>query len=183
MKKYVTDGKQVFHKYCWNRKGQIVNIKTKRVLHGYRNNFGLLTVILRTDQGKKVGRSIEKLIKFSHRNKFLPKNYDQYVDVYGYEDTYCFDPKDPTKVFSKKFLAFKKILTNNDGYLFIRAGKGTLYLHIMVYQSINKFKIDNDLYQIHHISGNKKQNNIENLKLLTKKEHRHMHYERRKVKK
>lgn len=175
MKKYVTDGEQVFHYYYWNKNGQIVSTINKKVINGYKNNFGLLIVILKTDQGKRVGRSFDKLNKLHQIKKYLPKNYDQYIDVFGYENTYCFDPNDPTKVFSKKNLAFKKILSNKDGYLFIRAGKGTLYLHTMVYQSMNNIEVDKDMYQIHHISGDNKQNNIENLKLLTKKEHRHMH--------
>ena len=183
MKKFLTDGNQVFHNYYWNRKGQIVNIKTKKVVNGYKDSYGLNIVSLKTDQGKAVKRSFERLVKLHRIKKYLPKNYDQYIDVYGYENVYCFDPKDPTKVFSKKSLAFKKILTNNDGYLFIRAGRGTLYLHVMVYQSMNKINVDKNIYQIHHISGNKTENNIENLKLLTRKDHRHVHVENRKASK
>ena len=175
MKEYVTDGVTTFHNYCWNRKGQIKNIKTKKVVDGYINNFGLKVIVLRTDEGKIVGRSYDKLKKFSFRQKYLPKNFERYVDVYGHENLYCFDPKDPTKVFSKKNLEFKKILLNTDGYQFIRVGKGSLYLHVMVYQSMNKLTVNKDMYQIHHISGNKKQNNIENLMLVTRSEHKAIH--------
>ena len=177
MKTLVKDNERTYSNYYWNKKGQIVNLKTKRVLKGCIDSHGLRVIALRTDQGKIVYKSYSKLKKFSYMKRHLPSNFDNYVDVFGYQNLYCFDPNDPTKVFSKTNLRFKKILINNRGYYFIRAGKGTLYLHIMLYESIYKYHFDKDKYELHHISGNKSQNTLQNLVLLTKEEHKKLHNE------
>lgn len=174
MKTFLFDGQRYFHNYYWNRKGEIVNKKTTRKLKGTINSYGLRVVSLVSDQGKTIIRSFNKLKKFSYKKKYLPKNYDKYIDVFGHEGMYCFDPDDPTKVFSKSNLAFKKILTNNDGYKFIRVGKGTLYLHIMVVESHYKMKVDFDKYEVHHLHG-KENNKINDLILLTKEDHKKIH--------
>ena len=176
MKTFVADENQVFHNYYWNSKKQIINAKTKRELKGSINNFGTKVVELKTDQGQFVGRSFEKLRKFSYKKKYLPENYDQYVDVFGRQSLYCFDPNDPTKVFSKKRLSFKKILTNSDGYQFVRIGKGAVYLHIMVMQAHYKMKIDPKVYDVHHKNG-LQNNTVNDLLLLTKQEHKKLHNE------
>ena len=178
MKTYVTDGKTIFRNYYWNSKGEIVNKKTKQIIKGCIQSGGVKIITLRTDQGEKIKRSFRKLKRFSYAKKYLPKNYDQYIDVYGFEDLYCFDPKDPTKVFSKKFLTYKKILTNTDGYLFIRAKKSSLYLHVMVMQAHYKMKIDPNVYDVHHLHG-LQHNTLNDLVLLTKEQHRKLHKEER----
>ena len=68
------------------------------------------------------------------------------------------------------------------GYYFFRCYKGSpIYVHKLVYM-LFKGPIPEG-YQVHHISGNTAQNNIENLTLLTRDEHRKLTAAERRLKK
>lgn len=182
MKTFINDGNQTFHNYYWNQKGCIFNTKTNRIIKPPKEKNKLKEIGLTNDQGEVKYRSFNKLKKFSYIKKHLPQNYNMFVDVYGWENLYCFDPNDPTRVWSKTKLKFKKIQKNPDGYKFFRAGKGSIYIHTMVMQAHYQMKIDPDKYEIHHKHG-LENNMFEDLILLTKEQHRSLHKEQRALKK
>ena len=183
MKKYVYDGKEVFNNYYWSKNDCIVEKNTKKIITPPKSINELKMIVLKDDQGKLKRRSFNKLRKFSHAKRYLPKNFDQFIDVYGWQRLYCFDPNRPTRVWSKTNMRFKKILKNQRGYLFFRAGKGTVYLHVMVFQSINKMKIDTNKFQLHHIDKDVTNCKLSNLKLVTELQHIDIHKAQKALKK
>lgn len=78
---------------------------------------------------------------------------------------------------------------DSDGYIKIkcyghpRSVRGRdIYEHIIVMeQFLNRFLTDDEV--VHHIDGNKTNNILNNLLLMTKKEHHTLHYKERKINK
>ena len=68
----------------------------------------------------------------------------------------------------------KDRMTNSNGYIFIRVGNEKVLEHVYVYEKYLGRKLLKDEV-IHHIDGNKQNNTIENLILLTQKEHANIH--------
>ena len=181
MKKLVTDGTETFSNYYWNNNGCIVNKKSGFIYQKPNNKMKMLK--LRDDQGNIKYRSFSKLYKFSFSKKFLPRNYSQYIDVFGWEDNYCFDPHDPMKVFSKKKMEFKAVTVTQKNYPFIRVGKNkSLYLYRMVWEAYHQQFIPEG-YQLHHSDKDHFNFDLEKLQLLTEKEHQELHIKQRAEKK
>lgn len=173
--KYVTDGKQVFHKY-YIENGEIRNAKTKQKLKVWQDKYGCKFVFLYSDNGGRAkGKSYQKLIRETINNAFKPENH---IDVFNYEDKYSFNPQNPYQVYSKKYCKMLKVSYNKDGYPFVQLWKDrkfkTYYLHRMVFQSINRITIPEG-YQLHHINEERKDPQYQNLKLMKKEQHLKYH--------
>lgn len=171
---YVTDGKETFHKYYFNQNKQIVRKDTKKVLAV--DQFGCIKLSNDADQPKK--RSYNKLVKETFKEQFEPENINQYVDVFGFEDVYCFDPNNPNKVWNKLFKRFKTVQIDKDGYGVVELWKdGNIKqyrINRMVVESCAKQRMPEG-YIAHHVSHNRLQNQYSNLRVLSKEQHDVLH--------
>ena len=102
-------------------------------------------------------------------------------DIIGWEDIYCFDYETKT-VYTKLpngKLREKKAFVNSHGHLVVglcRKCKQKQYsIHQLVWMYFNNKNVPKGLV-LHHIDKNKFNNDISNLKLLTKREHNLIHY-------
>ena len=170
---YVTDGKQVFHKYYFNQDKQIVRKDSNKVLVV---SDGCVKLSNDADEPKK--RGYYKLLKETFKEEFEPENLDQYVDVFGFEDVYCFDPNNPNKVWNKVFKRYKAVQIDDDGYGVVELWKnGTeknYRINRMVIESYTKQQLPKD-FIAHHVSHNRLQNQYSNLQALSKDEHDKLH--------
>lgn len=170
----VTDGEFVYPKYQW-RDGKIFSL--------YRNRFATPTIIRGTVNysltvGKRRNiRSYNQLYAHSFPQEFVPQNYKNWIDVFGYEKYYCFNPDNPNQVWSKTRMKMIKLSKNNNRHsqhLLFCAYDGTkmktYYIHKMVWQSYYKKTIKKG-YVIHHLNHDCYDNRIQNMILLPRKIH------------
>lgn len=68
---------------------------------------------------------------------------------------------------------FGKAVITQNGYIAINSGKNRTFIHRLVWEKYNGEIPDG--YQIHHIDGNKLNNDISNLQLLSAEEHTRLH--------
>jgi len=69
----------------------------------------------------------------------------------------------------------RKIVHHHDGYDYLYIGNGKYQsVHRLVWISANNQEIPRG-YQVHHIDGNKRNNNPDNLILLSEREHKKLH--------
>ena len=110
---------------------------------------------------------------------FEPEHKELYMDVFGLEDKYCFLISNPNIVWSKARRSFVKPTKTKTGHLWFNVrthGKSKMeYIHIMVWESYNQKKYNGKKINIHHISFNKEQNQIENLMCISSKDHHSFH--------
>ena len=117
--------------------------------------------------------SMQKTADFFGVSKKLILNYMKKFDI----------PRREWKAKPKKPDTFHKgyIITHN-GYKMVKApdnhphkdSKGYIREHILIAeQSIKRYLTDNEV--VHHINGDKLDNRIENLQVLTKQEHKRLH--------
>ena len=170
----VTDGKNIFDEYYFE-KGQLHS-------HGNfgfgrsANKNGLVVVSLWLD-GKYVNRSLQKLKRWScpdpKLKRLLKRVERDFVPVFGHEDMYKFNPKNPTEVFNIEKRHLKNVLSFKKYYaVAIKEKKDqNLLIHQMVMEYHLQEKIDTKVYDIHHLNHNSKDNRIENLMLLPRSVH------------
>lgn len=171
----VTDGKIVFDDYQW-RGDQIYSFWLRKTIKTFITIKGVECYMICKD-GKQYDRSKQQLYIHSFPEKFLPKNYDKWIDVLGYEQYFCFNPQNPNQIWSKKFMKLIKLSKNNNSqsqHLLFNAKKDgkrkTLYVHKMVWQSYYKTKIKKG-FVIHHLNHDCYDNRIQNMILLPKQIH------------
>lgn len=179
MKKIVTDGTIVFENYQWNEEKQIVSKMTGKVLKGDKSQNYCNYCLYQKDGKFRRERTV--LLKASFPQMFEPKDKQNYMDVFGMEDMFCFRKDNPNIVWSKLRCNFIKLSTTKDGHLFfgpkMKNNKWCRkkFIHVMVWQSYNKKKYDGKKYNLHHISFNKQQNQIQNIMLLPANYHHSFH--------
>lgn len=171
----VTDGNRIYKNYQW-RGNQIYSFWSRRFVKPYFVR-GVETYMLSQD-GKLYDKSKNQLYMHSHPEEFLPEGYDKWIDVYGYEKYFCFNPANPNQIWSKKFLRLIKVHQNNNSnskHLLFCATKGdrktkTLYVHKIVWQSYFKKKIKRG-FVLHHLNHDSYDNRIQNMIILPKSIH------------
>ena len=170
----VTDGKIVFEGYQW-RNGQIYCFWLRRMIKPVMTRKALCYML--TQDGKQYDRTKKQLYIHSFPEKFLPKNFDKWIDMFGYENLFCFNPQNPNQIWSKKFMKLIKLCKNNNSqsqHLLFNSSKDgkrkTLYVHKMVWQSYHKTKIQKG-FVIHHLNHDCYDNRIQNMVLLPKSVH------------
>ena len=62
---------------------------------------------------------------------------------------------------------------NSGGYLYVTLNRKKYYIHRLVAEHFIQDNIEK--YQVHHIDRNQKNNNVNNLVVLSAKEHRELH--------
>ena len=108
--KYVTDGKEVFHKYYFDNNNEIHNCKTNQKLTIYQDKYGYKIAYLYSDNGgRSKGKSLNKLIRETLNSKQETNNY---IDVFGFEDKYCFNPQNPFEIYLYRCCRKNKKLPN-----------------------------------------------------------------------
>lgn len=170
----VYDGEKTFKYYQW-RDGKIFNlISEKFIVVSSLNGYPIYHLF---DGNRFLTRSLDILTRHSFPERFTPSNIQNWIDVFGYEDEYCFNPQNPIQVFSKRNLQLLKLGKNNNRastHLLFNVSRNskhkTKFVHVMVWQSYNKKNIP-DGYVCHHINHDSYSNQIQNLILLPKEEH------------
>lgn len=171
---YVTDGKTIFDDYYFSN-GKIYSHGHYGVTQ-YTNQNGLEIVMLWVD-GKQVCRSLQKLKRWScpdpKLKRLLKRVERDFVPVFGFEDMYMFNPKNPLEVFNIQKRHLKTILHNGKYYqVAIKFAKDqNLLIHQMVMEQYLQQHIDTTKYDIHHLSHDPKDNRIQNLILLPRAVH------------
>lgn len=171
----VTDGKIIYKNYQW-RGDQIYSFWARKFINYYL--IGRVYCYSLKEGEKIYSRSRQQLYMHSHPEEFLPKDYDKWIDVYGYEKYFCFNPQNPNQIWSKTFLRLIKVHKNNNKHsrhlLFNATINGThrktLYVHKMVWQSYFKKKIKRG-FVIHHLNHDSFDNRIQNMLLLPREVH------------
>ena len=77
---------------------------------------------------------------------------------------------------------FIKLRQRKNGYLAFRIHGSAFYVHRAVFETINKLRIP-ESFEINHKDGNRTNNCIENLEMLSQKEHKEYHKRLRKERK
>lgn len=177
--KIVTDGIRVFENYQWNENKEIVSKLTGKTLKGDKSQNYCNYCLYEKDGKFRRERTV--LLKGSFPEMFEPKDKQNYIDVFGMEEMYCFRKDNPNIVWSKARKEFIKIKKTKCGHLFfapkMKSDKWAKqkYIHVMVWQSYNKKKYDGKKFNLHHISFDKQQNQIENILLIPATYHHSFH--------
>lgn len=106
--------------------------------------------------------------KARHNQKYEGNFSEEgWIPAFGYEETHMIN-YNTIEVVNRKT---KNILIpqERNGYQRINMGTKRVSLHVLLWESYNKRKVPDDM-EIDHIDGNKKNNNISNLKLATRSE-------------
>lgn len=170
----VTDGKNVFDEYYFE-KGQLHSHGNFGFGRSVNKN-GLVIVSLWLD-GKYVNRSLQKLKRWScpdpKLKRLLKRVERNFVPVFGHEDMYKFNPKNPTEVFNIEKRHLKNVLSFKKYYaVAIKEKKDqNLLIHQMVMEYHLQEKIDTKVYDIHHLNHDSRDNRIQNLMLLPRSVH------------
>lgn len=178
--KIVTDGVIVFENYQWNEKKQIVSKLTGKILKGDKSQNYCNYQFIQKD--RKFRRERNVLLKASFPQMFQPEHKELYMDVFGYEDKYCFRIDNPNIIWSKTRRDFIQIKESKYGHLFFTPSNSNKKwntenkpIHVMVWQSFNQKKYNGKKMNIHHISFDKSQNQYSNLLYMTSKDHHSFH--------
>lgn len=167
----VTDGRTIFDGYYFE-KGQLFD-ETGRQVKPFKNKYCTVQFVrLKTQDGKEVTKSLPLLKRWScpspKLKKLLKRVQKDFVPVFGFEDTYKFNPKKPFEVFNIKKRTLMKVFKFNKYYaVAIKFGKDqNTLIHQMVVEYYLQKRIDPKEYEIHHLSHRTEQNDISNLMLL-----------------
>lgn len=177
----VKDFQMEYPKYYWNQDYEIVNRATGKVLQGDRS-LGYRNYSLYFENGKH-RREHNVLLRATFPELFQPKDKQNYLDVFGLEDKYCFRKDNPNIIWSKVRRQFIKPVKDSTGHYFFEIidktkswGRRNVYIHVMVWETYNQRKYDRKKYNVHHITYNSKQNNTyQNLMLIPKRIHHSFH--------
>ena len=175
----VTDGVMIYKNYYWDENKQIRNRKTDRILQGDKSQ-GYCNYQLYQD-GTSYKKERNVLLKGSFPDLYQPEHKEEYIDMFGLEDKYCFKKNDPNIVWSKVKKQFIKMFKTDVGHVYftpkIKGEKWVKkkYVHIMVWESYNKQKYDRKKYNLHHIDFNKENNQLSNIMLLPAGFHHKFH--------
>ena len=93
--------------------------------------------------------------------------------LYRFRDTHFF-VTERGEVYNSTNGRFIKLCLHKSGYLIFRINGRAYKVHRVVYEAITKKNIK-DGYEIDHIDKNRTNNNISNLRCLTKIEHQKVH--------
>lgn len=178
LKNNVTDGKLVFKDYKWcvvDGEKRIWSCYTKRLLSPTnRNTYIALTL---TINHKQCIRSFALLKRNSFPEEFLPAKVKKFKDVFGYQDYYCFNPKNPFEIWSKKKMMYvipasnhNKISQHFKFNIAINGKSSSMYVHRMVWEFYHKQTLKEG-WQIHHLSHDWRDCSRKNLIALPKKVH------------
>lgn len=169
MKRKVFDGKTVFDDYYFEN-GKIVS-KGIHEPHYYVDRDGRQQVTLYHNNIRYV-RSLQNIKKWSipeiKLQKLLKRVKKDFVPVFGHENEYMFNLKNPFEVYSIRTRKILRIIkTQRYFQVGIKTETGNnLYIHKMVAEYHYQKFIDTNKYEIHHLSHNPAECNIENLVIL-----------------
>lgn len=176
MNKVVTDGVIVYSNYEWRGK-EIYNVKRNKPLKPYVKKDKGGSFYILSQKGKSCIRGKQLLYRHSYREMFEPKDLANWIDVFDYEQYYCFNPNNPNEIWSKRTLQCIQVATNNNkksAHILFNVFKDrkykTYYVHKMVWQSYNQQKVPKG-YVVHHLNHNSFDNRIENMVLLPRAIH------------
>ena len=93
--------------------------------------------------------------------------------LYRFRDTHYF-VDEQGRVYNSTKGKFIKLYRTKNGYLTFRIHYRAFRVHRVVYEAITK-KVIKDGYEIDHIDKNRTNNNISNLRCLTKFDHQKVH--------
>lgn len=171
----VTDGIQTYDDYYFE-KGQLFDSYGRKVKIFRKEHTNIDYVTLYKD-GKQTTKSLQKLKRWScpspRLQRFLKRVQRDFVPVFGFEDTYKFNPKKPFEVFNIKKRTMMKVFKFKKYFavaIKFKNDQNTL-IHQMVMEYYLQKRIDPKKYEIHHLSHRTEQNNISNLLLLPKRIH------------
>ena len=173
--KVVTDGEVVFTNYKWYQKDgkkfiwSCYSDKPLKVID--RNGVESMTLF---EEKQEYTKSLEQLRKFSFPEEYTPPIIKNFRDVFGYQNEYCFNPKNPFQIWSKKSMQFIRAASNRNKNsqhfkfnIFVNGVQTSMYVHRMAWESFNNKKLK-DGWQVHHLSHDWRDCSKKNLITLPK---------------
>lgn len=148
-----------------------------------KSNNNMFTIY--DDDGKKEKKSLKTLFRIVYKKEYCIDNIqnltgEQWKEIQKTKGKYFISNKGRVK----SLCGYKAILLQyfyKSGYPVVKINNKHYRINRLVAQYFcNSENINIDNLEIHHIDGNKKNNNAENLKILTQREHSKIHLEMRK---
>lgn len=164
-----------FSNYSINPEGEIYSIKTKRKLKENNHKY-----ILTADNGQKKTISLKTIYRQIYHKEFCIDNIkdlnnEQWKQI---DDRYYISNCGRVKSYCGYEAIILKKYYNVKGYEIVKINNKNKFIHRLVafYFCENKYKdIPKGKLDIHHTDFNIKNNNYNNLQILTKDEHIQLH--------